>query len=302
MSEQDSLRRFLFEGAPLRGHWVRLSRAWIEAREHQRLPPGAMGLLGEALAAATLLSSTLKVDGTLTLQLAGSTGQVAMLVAQATAGHTVRGVAQLAAAPAAVADAAGSLRTLVEGGRLVVSLAQGDGHTPWQGIVPLAGDDLAGCLESYFAVSEQLPTAIVLAADACHAAGLLLQKLPDAGRGGIAGAVADDLWEEATALLGTLGRDELLAVEPAQLLQRLFGGHDLRLFDAEAVRFACRCSRERVAAMLQGLGEQEIKAILAEQGAVEVICEFCCRPYRFDAVDAGQLFAPPGGASSTRLN
>ena len=174
--ESDRLRRFLFENAPVRGHWVRLSSAWVEAREHQKLSPAAMTLLGESLAAATLFSATLKFKGTLTLQLEGSTGPVSMLVSQATDTRTLRGVAQTASAePGHEAEA---FADLVKGGRLVVSVEQGAGITPWQGIVPLDGDTLAQCLERYFEVSEQLPTMIVLAADTQAAAGLLLQKLP----------------------------------------------------------------------------------------------------------------------------
>src|SRR5690606_39093515 len=133
---------------------------------------------------------------------------------------------------------------------LVVSVEQGSGVQAWQGIVPLSGASLAQCIENYFAVSEQLPTAILLAADEYSAAGLLLQKLPTPeGEAGAAGA--QDLWEEVIALMATLGPAELLVSDPAQLLARLFGTRDIRLFDAETVRFACRCDRERVAAMLR---------------------------------------------------
>lgn len=300
MTQTDRLRRFLFEGAPLRGHWVRLSRAWIEAREHQSLPAPAMILLGEALAATTLLSAALKFSGTLTLQLAGSRGLVSMLVAQATDTRTVRGVAHVGDAPVPVNA---GFATLIDGGRLVVSVEQGGVAPPWQGVVPLAGRSLAGCLESYFLVSEQLPTAIVLAADEQHAAGLLLQKLPaPAEEGEVAAAGTQDLWEEVTALLATLRPAELLALEAPQLLPSLFGAHDLRLFEGEPVRFACRCDPGRVAAMLRGLGREEVESILAEQGAVTVTCEFCRRPYRFDAVDAARLFVPASSSESQRLN
>ena len=295
----DCLRRFLFEDAPVRGHWVRLSESWIEAREHQQLPEPAMALLGESLAAAALLSASLKFQGTLTLQLAGSRGAVSMLVAQATSTRTLRGVAhpggESPSPDAAFAD-------LITGGRLVVSVEQGEGAAPWQGIVPLDGSSLTGCIERYFESSEQLPTAIVLAANASAAAGLLLQKLPAAGaQGESAGASTQELWEEAVALLATLGGDELLEVPPEELLRRLFGAHDLRLFDAEPVRFACRCSRERVTGMLRGLGEAEVQSILAEQGAVTVTCEFCQRPYRFDAVDAARLFLSPPAADEAGI-
>jgi molecular chaperone Hsp33 len=299
VSETDRLRRFLFEDAPLRGHWVRLSRSWLEAREHQQLPAPALTLLGESLAAAALLSASLKFRGTLTLQLLGSRGAVSMLVAQATDTRTLRGVAHVLDDAATRGAAFGDQ---IDGGRLVVSVEQGEGIAPWQGVVPLEGESLAACLERYFAVSEQLPTAIVLAADASSAGGLLLQKLPAPGaQGEAAAAGTQDLWEEVNALLATLGGDELLACEPQELLHRLFNAHDIRLFEAEPVAFACRCDRERVSALLRGLGRDEVESILAEQGAVTVTCEFCQKPYRFDAVDAAQLFAPaaPGEGSAT---
>lgn len=292
--ESDRLRRFLFEDAPVRGHWVRLSRAWVEAREHQNLEPAAMALLGESLAAVALFSASLKFRGTLTLQLEGSSGPVSMLVAQATDRRTLRGVAHATA----VDSGAASFPELVADGRLVVSVEQGAGITPWQGVVPLDGQTLAQCLERYFEVSEQLPTVIVLAANAQSAAGLLLQKLPaPETQGEGAAAAVQDLWEEATALMGTLGGDELLACEPQELLRRLFGAHDIRLFDGESVHFECRCSRERVASMLRGLGQAEVDSIIAEQGAVSVTCEFCQRPYRFDVVDAQRLFLSPSGVA-----
>ncbi len=296
----DCLRRFLFEEAPLRGHWVRLSRSWLEARQHQALPEPALELLGESLAAATLVSASLKFKGTLTLQLLGSTGAVNMLVAQATDERTMRGVVHLT--PDA-ADRGSTFRDQIEGGRLVVSVEQGAGAAPWQGIVPLDGDSLAACLGHYFEVSEQLPTVLVLAADTHSAAGLLLQKLPaPEAQGEAAGAGTQDLWEEATALLATLGRDELLGLDPQSLLRRLFAAHDLRLFAAEPVKFACRCDRERVAGLLRGLGQAEIDSILAEQGAVTVTCEFCRKPYRFDAVDAAQLFVSSTADGPPTLN
>jgi molecular chaperone Hsp33 len=295
VSGSDRLRRFLFEDAPVRGHWVHLSRAWIEAREHQVLPAEARNLLGEALAATTLLSASLKFTGTMTLQLGGSTGPVSMLVAQATDNRTMRGVAHVVEG----ADTAGlPFPELVKGGRLVVSVEQGERSPAWQGVVPLSGASLGRCLEDYFAASEQLPTAIMLAANEYSAAGLLLQKLP--GHEGEGGAVdTQELWEEVAAMMATLTAGELLELPPEKLLGNLFGMRDIRLFDAEPVSFACRCDRERVAAMLRGLGRDEVESIVAELGEVVVTCEFCRKPYRFDAVDAAELFLPvsPGNSS-----
>lgn len=296
--ESDRLRRFLFEEAPVRGHWVHLSRTWIEAREHQHLPVPARDLLGQALAAVALLSASLKFTGTLTLQLSGGEGAVTMLVAQSTDTLAVRGMAQVREG---VDVAQMEFAQLVSGGRMVVTVEQGDGSMPWQGIVPLDGASLAQCLERYFAASEQLPTIFRLDADEASAAGLMLQKLPAAAREGEASAAAtQDIWEEAELLLGTVQPGELVASEPERLLGNLFAEHDIRLFDADPVRFACRCDRERVAAMLRSLGREEVESILAEQGEAVVTCEFCRKPYRFDAVDAAGLFLPatPGGNDS----
>lgn len=300
MSQTDALRRFLFEDAPLRGHWVRLSQSWIEARAHQDLPAPAMALLGESLAATVLVAASLKFQGTLTMQLVGSAGAVNMLVAQSTDQRTLRGVAHVAGN---AAGRSAAFRDQIDGGRMVVSVEQGEGVAPWQGIVPLEGDSLADCLGHYFEVSEQLPTVVVLAANAGTAAGMLLQKLPAPSEvGEAAGASAQDLWEEAATLLATLRADELLTAEPEALLRRLFGAHDVRLFAAEPVRFACRCDRERVAGLLRGLGSSEVESILAEQGSVTVTCEFCQKPYRFDAVDAAGLFHPAATDTPLSLN
>lgn len=300
MSGNDRLRRFHFEEAPLRGHWVRLVDSWAEARAHQSLPAAVRDLLGQALAAAALLAGSLKFDGSLTLQLRGGTGRVSMLIVQATSALTVRGMAHFDGGSEPTGT---DLAELTGGGQLVVTVERGGGAAPWQGIVPLTDGDLAACLERYFEVSEQLPTRVLLAADAHAATGMMLQKLPAPGTGGEAGeARVLSLWEEASALLGTISPDELQAADPQSLLQSVFNAHDLRLFDGEAVRFACSCSRERVATMLQTLGQEEVDSILAEQGSVTVTCEFCQRPYAFDAVDAAQLFTPPAGGGSESLN
>jgi molecular chaperone Hsp33 len=304
MSGTDRLRRFLFEDAPVRGHWVRLGDAWLGAREHQSLQAASMALLGEALAACTLLAGSLKFTGTLTLQLRGGTGALTLLIAQATDALQVRGVAHERVADSDDGPAAGTgFTALTREAQLVVTVERGDAG-PWQGIVSLDGASLAQCLESYFANSEQLPTAIVLAADARQAAGMLLQKLPTPQPGGEAEeARIYDLWDEAVLRLRTVQADELLELSAEDLLQRVFAGHTLRLFEGEAVRFACRCDRERVAAVLKSLGHAEVESILAEQGVITVTCEFCQRPYRFDAVDAERLFAPlPGAEDSGALN
>jgi molecular chaperone Hsp33 len=290
MNDSDMLRRFVFNAAPLRGHWVCLEQAWREARAHQNLPESVRDLLGQALAAVTLLAGSMKFDGTLTLQLRGG-GNVSMLVVQATSGLTLRGMVQLRQSDAEPASSADDFHALVGAGQMLISVERDDAPA-WQGVVPLDGPNLAACLEHYFEMSEQLPTRFVLAADEQCATGLLLQKMPGASGAGEAEEVQrQQVWEEGCALLATVGGAELLATPAQLLLQRVFAAHDLRLLDPQALRFACRCSRERVARMLGALGADEAANLLAEEGEVTVTCEFCKKPYRFDAVDVAQLSA-----------
>ncbi len=296
----DGLRRFLFEEHPVRGFWLRLERTWTDALEHQSYAPEVRQLLGEALAAAALLAASLKFEGTLALQINGG-GPVRLLLAQATHSLGLRAVARLAPDT----DVTGlDFRGLVGTAQLTVTL-EGERGVAWQGIVPLSGPTLAMSIEAYFATSEQLPTRVVLGAEGQRAGGVLLQKLPDApGAGEAALGREREVWDEAGLLLQTVSGAELLAVAPEQLLPRVFTGHDVRLFETEAVRFECRCNPRRVGSMLRSLGEAEVRDVLAEQGAVTVTCEFCQRPYRFDAIDVEQLFAnaPDAGDRPVSLN
>jgi molecular chaperone Hsp33 len=176
-----------------------------------------------------------------------------------------------------------------------VTLETDDGAQRYQGIVPISGARLADSLQIYFENSEQLPTRLWLYADGHGASGMLLQRLPGSAARTDAAAV-DDAWRRVQLIGDTLTSQELRTLTDAQILHRLFNEDDLRLFEPSPVYFRCRCSRERVAGMLQGLGEDETRAILAERGEVEVRCDFCNRAYVFDAVDVERIFNP--GASS----
>lgn len=299
----DAAFRFTVEHQAVRGEFVRLGPAWLALREHADYPAPVRRLLGEAAAAAALLAATLKFDGELTLQLQGD-GAVRLLVAQCTHDLRVRAVARFDAARFE-GGAEPAFAALVGDGQLVVTLESGQGGARYQGIVPLAGGSLAAALESYFGQSEQLPTAVVLGADDGRAAGLLVQRLPQAGGTetetplAAREAEADRTLEGARLALAGIAADELLSRPVGELLRRACVGHDLRLQPPRAVGFRCRCSRERVAGMLRALGAEELDSIVAEQGAVTVTCEFCHRPWRFDAVEVSGLVdeaerRPPG--------
>jgi molecular chaperone Hsp33 len=297
MHDQDSMHRFMFEDYPIRGHLVHLDASWRALIEHRDYPDAIRTALGEAVVASLLLAGTIKFDGVLSLQLQGA-GPVRLLLAQCTSGLGVRGLARYRTQASAV-PAAGSIGDLIGAGNLTVTLESDDGAQRYEGIVPLSGERLADSLQIYFENSEQLPTRLWLSADENGAAGMLLQRLPSAGVRG-AGAspspaadpvAIDDAWRRVQLIGATLTAAELRTLADAQILHRLFHEDDVRLFEAAPVYFRCRCSRDRVSGMLQGLGETETRSILEERGSVEVRCDFCNRAYVFDAVDVARLFA-----------
>jgi molecular chaperone Hsp33 len=293
MHDPDCMHRFVFEQFPIRGHLVHLDAAWRALIEHRDYPEGIRDLLGEAVAASLLLAATIKFDGVLSLQLQGD-GFVHLLLAQCTSGLGVRGLARYREDGERVAESAAEPRVadLIGAGNLTVTLETDEGAQRYQGIVPITGERLAESLQGYFENSEQLPTRLWLYADARGASGMLLQRLPGGGggRSQVGDAEVDDAWRRVQLIGDTLTREELRTLSDLEILRRLFNEDDLRLFEPSPVYFRCRCSRERVAGMLQGLGESETRAVLAERGEVEVRCDFCNRAYLFDAVDVERLF------------
>jgi molecular chaperone Hsp33 len=295
MHDRDCMHRFMFEHFPIRGHLVHLDAAWRALIEHRAYPELIRDTLGETVAASLLLAATIKFDGVLSLQLQGE-GPVHLMLAQCTSGLGVRGLARHREG-----TAAGGISELVGPGNLTVTLETDDGAQRYQGIVPITGVNLAESLQMYFENSEQLPTRLWLHADAQGASGMLLQRLPGAAAADAASteSAIDDAWRRVQLIGDTLTPQELSTLADAEILHRLFNEDDLRLFEPSPVYFRCRCSRERVGGMLQGLGAVETRSVLAERGEVEVRCDFCNRAYVFDAVDVEQLFkaAVQGGGS-----
>jgi molecular chaperone Hsp33 len=291
MSDRDSLHRFLFEHAGVRGQLVQLDASWRAVLDAHPYPAPVRSQLGQALAAVLLLTSTLKFEGSLILQAQGE-GPLRTLVTQATHQRTVRGLARW---HGPVPDGrSADLEQVFGSGRLVLTLEPRRGE-PYQGIVPLQGSNLAAAIEAYFNASEQLPTRLWLAANDERGAGMLIQRLP-AQQG------SDEDWARIGLLAGTLTERELLTLSAKELLYRLFNEERVRLFESEPVAFRCGCSLERIQDTLRALGRAEVESILEEQGAVDVDCEFCNRHYHLDRIDALQIFADalPHGPSTTR--
>lgn len=276
MTERDTLHRFLFEDAGVRGELVQLDATWQAVLRRHDYPDAVRAQLGQALVASVLLAGTLKFKGSLILQARGD-GPLHTLVAQATHRRTVRGLARWQGHVAA-----GGLPEVFGNGYLTLTIDT-EGRDRYQGIVGLEGDDLAAAIKSYFDRSEQLDTRLWLTADGSRAVGLFIQELPSSPT-----QPAD--WERLAVLADTVRPEELLALPSETLLYRLFNQERVRLLEGEPVAFRCGCSRERIEATLKAMGQAEVESILEEQGSVEVDCEFCNAHYHFDAVDVERLF------------
>jgi molecular chaperone Hsp33 len=275
----DQILRFIFDHTAVSGKWVQLRQSYADTLANHHYPPAVQRLLGEFLAAVSLLGATLKFEGTISLQ-ARSGGEIPLIMAEATSAHEIRAIVH-----GAEQSISTDFQALLAGGTLGITIDPVGGQR-YQGIVALEGHDLATCLEGYFQRSEQLPTRVWLAADGHTAAGLLLQELP--GTGDI--ERRRDQWQHLTLLAQTVQPEELLQLPAERLLHRLFHQEDVRLLRYDDLRFRCSCSRQRTESMLVSLGRAEIESILDEFGEVVVNCEFCLQSYRFDTQQARQLF------------
>jgi molecular chaperone Hsp33 len=262
-------------------------------------------------AAGCLMQSNIKFNGALVLQIFGD-GPVKVAVAEVQHDLSLRATAKVVGDVAADARLSHMVNAANKG-RCAITLDPKDkfpGQQPYQGVVPLHGDrrekieKLSEVLEHYMLQSEQLDTTLVLAADDKVAAGLLIQRLPLEGEGNLAGSMVskanedeiglNEHYNRIAILASSLKREELLELDVDTILRRLFWEEKVLRFEPQTPRFACTCSRERVANMIRGLGREEAQEIIAERGEIDVGCDFCGQQYRFDAVDAAQLFAAPG--------
>ena len=280
INHADIRTRFIFDDMPVRGLHVRLENVWKHIVGQKHYPAAIRRALGELLAAGALLSSNLKTDGTLIVQVQGQ-GRLKMLVVEATSDQTVRATARWDETADINDDE--SLTDLLGSNSVFVLTLQPKDAEPWQGVVPLEGGSIAQMLINYTKRSEQLDTQIVLASsdDACG--GLLVQRLPETEPDAAS-------WEHVGTLVQTLTPEELTGLDAQHVLYRLFHETPPRVFDPESIEFACTCSRGKVSDMLLMLGGEEVGGVVAEQGSIQIDCDFCHAKYVFDETDVNALF------------
>ena len=285
----DTLHRFQLENLHVRGEWVSLSQSWQEIQQTTDYPPAVKKILGESLVAISLLADSLKFDGSLVLQIHG-TSPVNMLVVQATSDGAIRGMASWEAEIPVDATFNELFQPVIKNskqGTMAISVepdsVQGERY---QSLVSLEGNSLSECFTQYFAQSEQLNTRIWLAVDEDVAAGLMLQSLPSEDVDTQA-----DGWEHAGILADTIKDAELTGLPAQELLHRLYHEEDLRLYDAKQIRFECTCSIEKIEHAIRSIGVDEAKSIIEEQETITVDCDFCNTKYVLDNVDVTRLFS-----------
>lgn len=279
-TSSDTLKPFLLEEHGIRGFIVQMDATWRAVLERHHYPPALRDCVGELMAAAALLTATLRYRGTLSIQLKGS-GPVRWLWVECTSNYGLRATAHWSGD----APEGASLRDLVGEAHLTLTIDPTEGSERYQGIVAIEDNALASALESYLSRSEQLTSRLWLHADGQTVSGLLLQRPPDTE------SADPDAWNRACLLADTVTADELAQHSATEIIQRLFHEEDVRVFERVPVSFRCTCSRERVVRTLRMLGAEEIRPLLEERGVVAVDCEFCNQHYVFDAVDIEQIFA-----------
>ncbi|MFM2588512.1 Hsp33 family molecular chaperone HslO [Vibrio sp. TBV020] len=275
------LNRYLFEDLSVRGELVQLDDAYQQIISSKEYPAALQKLLGELLVSTTLLTATLKFEGSITMQLQGD-GPVSLAVINGDHDQKIRGVARF---EGDIADDA-TIHDMMGKGYLVITIDPKKGER-YQGIVALEGDNLAQVLEGYFANSEQLKTRLWLRTGEhegkAHAAGMLIQVVPD-------GTGSPDDFEHLEQLTNTVKNEELFSLEASALLYRLYNQEKVRLFDPQPVEFFCGCSRERSGAAIVTIDRAEVNDILAEIGSISLHCDYCGTNYSFDASDVEELF------------
>ena len=284
------LNRYLFEDLSVRGELVQLDDTYQHIISSKEYPQPVQSLLGELLVATTLLTATLKFEGSITLQLQGD-GPVSLAVINGDHDQKVRGVARW---EGDIADEA-NLHELMGKGHLVITITPKQGER-YQGVVGLEGNTLTEVLENYFLRSEQLKTRLWFRVgehkDKPHAAGMLLQVMPD-------GTGTPEDFEHLEQLTNTIKDEELFSLEANELLYRLYNQEKVQLFTPQPVEFHCGCSRERSAGAILSVAKDEIYDILAKDGTISLHCDYCGTRYTFNESDVQELYTQAGTGNNT---
>ena len=317
----DSVLPFQLDDSDIRGRVARLDGVLEGILRQHNYPPQVEALVAEMALLTAMIGQTIKVRWKLSLQVQ-SKGAVRMIATDYYGPEEDGSPARIRAYASYDADRLTDETPFAQVGEgyFAIMIDQGEGMTPYQGITPLAGGSIAACAEAYFAQSEQLPTRFALSfgrllvpggEERWRAGGVMLQHMPKAsplvaksdGEGEILSALdlvdgqERDDWNRVNILLDTVEELELIgpSVSPADLLLRLFHEEKPRVFDAQAVRFGCSCSEDRVRQSLSIYSAKDIEKMTTDDGRVTADCQFCSAHYDLDPTTVGFEAEKPNG-------
>lgn len=296
MPQFDQLHRYIFDKANVRGELVQLQHSYSAILDAQGYPQVVGHLMGELMAATSLLTATLKFEGDIAVQVQ-SEGIVKYAVVNGTHDQKMRGTARW---DHAVENLPTELNELLPKGVLVITITPTQGER-YQGMVSLDKPTLAECLEAYFEQSEQLATKIILKTrvdgETPMAGGLFLQVLPTSSE--ISDVSERPEFTHLSTLTQTISDEELLGLSATEVLHRLYHQEEIQVYAPQDVEFKCTCSKERSAAALLNVDKQELLEIIAEDGAVKLNCQYCHAEYSFDAIDVESIHSDAYAQPST---
>jgi molecular chaperone Hsp33 len=279
MDSTDSLQRFIFEHAEIRGEIARLDEVYQTIINQRPYPPAVKKLLGEALVACLMLVGSIKFEGELSLQFQGNEA-LPMIIIQCDHLLNLRGFARF---KEGLTDK--DYEKAFLNGQMNFLVNQSHQTEIYQSIIPITSHSMSENLMNFFAQSEQIATQIIIVSNDQEVVGMLLQLLP-----GQDTEQREQFWEYATVIGATLSPEELLTLENKEILRRLYHETDIRLLLEKEARFQCRCNMEKMQSLLKVFGEQEVKDLLDETGKIDITCDFCSQHYYFDSIDVELLF------------
>lgn len=288
MKESDTLQRFIFEHASIRGEIVHIQDSYQTIMNQHDYPPMVKNLLGEALVSCLLLASSIKFEGSLNLQFQGDE-RLSLILVQCDHHLNIRAFARFKEDLEVIDYATAFLQ-----GQMVITINQDNQTQAYQSMIPIQATSMSENLMLYFAQSEQIATRVWLAVNDTMAAGMLLQLMP-----GQDTAQREQFWEYAVQLGQTVSEEELLTIDNQTLLYRLYNEEEVRVFETRPTCFKCRCNLQKMHQVITILGEEEANKLLKEQqDIITVTCEFCNEKHSFDSIDVAMMFRNLGTSST----
>src|SRR3990167_7900861 len=281
-TELDSLQRFLFEHASVRGEIIHLEQTYQTILSQHAYPPAVKHLLGEALMSAALLAGNIQFEGNFSLQFHGDK-RLPLLLVQCDHQLHLRALVKYDESTEDIDYNSAFLE-----GKMTLFIDQYNQTQAYQSIVPIHSISMADNLSHYFAQSDQIQTRIWFATNQHQAAGMLLQLMPDTNI-----LTREECWNYAINIGETITNHELLTLDNQTILHRLYHETELQLYPARHISFRCQCNIDKMKQVLTVLGKKDLQQLLKEKNEVSINCDFCNQRYLFNPIDVERMFKTP---------